>query len=43
MDQIVDYQTVLLHNVWCAAGFIGTFCIALFPTTLSYVNCLTVF
>jgi len=26
MDQIVDYRTVLLHNIWSAAGFIGTFC-----------------
>ena len=26
MDQIVDSRTVLLHNIWCAAGFIGMFC-----------------
>jgi len=25
MDQIVDYRTVLLHNVWCSAGFLGKF------------------
>ena len=29
MDQIIDDRIVLLHNVWCAAGFIGMFIFAL--------------